>query len=122
MDAPSCGISRRPPMSAAFIVSLVLKLREQGVQVSAADAYAAAVLLRSSESWTREELLSVVASVLVKRAMDRPTFEAVFAACYDPPASDAPTPTPISEPASTTEDKDREPRQLKIQKVLEPLS
>lgn len=81
-------------MHASFVIALVLRLREQGLQVSPADAFAAAALVRSGSKWDRQQLLSLLASVLVKRAQDFPLFEAQFARCYDQPEEQPPPPPP----------------------------
>src|SRR5262249_32817629 len=78
---PSTPISRQP--DAFFLLALVFALRECGMKVTPTDIVAAAALIRTSDSWPREELSRVLAAVLIRRPGDRALFEETFARLYD---------------------------------------
>ena len=86
------ALAREPAADVAFVLALIFALREEGLLVTAADAHAAAALIKTQASWPRDDLLVLLGALLVRRAADRPIFEAAFARLYDVGVEAAPTP------------------------------
>jgi hypothetical protein len=67
----------------APLLGLVFGLRERGVAITTADVHASVTLLKSNDTWDREELFRVLAAIFVKRPRDRTLFAIEFARHYD---------------------------------------